>query len=107
MKNTITTHLRALRQVSYVAVAGVLLVAILPLVSSGDALAGKQLAYRSIQMSDSSPSNGTVTPKWCRYVLSDGTSGGLSLQFQYPLGNRAASAIWARALLQRHRSPNP
>jgi len=60
MKNSITAQLRKTRKISYLAVAFVVFAAGLPLLHPGQAHAG-QIQYRSIQMSDSSPSNGTFT----------------------------------------------
>ncbi len=54
------THLRKTRKISYIVTAVVLFVAALPLVQHGNARAA-QLTLRSIQLSDSSPSNGTIT----------------------------------------------
>jgi hypothetical protein len=61
MKNSIMNRLRILnrlRKISYIVIALVLFVAGLPLAHFGTAQAA-QLSYRSIQLSDSSPSNGT------------------------------------------------
>ena len=60
MKKHLIHHLRELRKISYVVMALVLFAAGLPFAHFGHAAAA-QLQYRSIQMSDSSPSNGTFT----------------------------------------------
>ena len=60
MKNSMLTHLRKIRKISYIVTAIVLFAAGLPLLQFGNARAA-QLGFRSIQLSDSSPSNGTFT----------------------------------------------
>jgi hypothetical protein len=60
MKQLLTNHLRSLGKISYIITAVVLFAASLQLMPFGHAQAA-QLQYRSIQLSDSSPSNGTFT----------------------------------------------
>lgn len=60
MKKILKTPFRSFGKVSYILTALVLFVAGLPMLHNGSASAA-QLQYRSVQMSDSSPSNGTFT----------------------------------------------
>lgn len=46
---------------------------------------GATTGYVMIFDAASLPVNGAVTPKWCRYVLSDGTAGGLTMLWAVPL----------------------
>jgi hypothetical protein len=86
MKHPITTHLRLLvhktRRISYIATAMVLFAAGLPLLKSGQAQAA-QLGFRSVQLSDSSPSNGTFTA---------GVGSGLDVTYKFSFKTGAAAA---------------
>ncbi len=85
MKITLTSHLRTLRKISSISIALVLIVAGLPILHFGNADAA-QLQYRSVQMSDSSPSNGSVTA---------GVGSGLDVtyKFSFKTGTTATSSM--------------
>jgi hypothetical protein len=85
IKHLITTQLRKLRQISYLVTAMVMFVAALPLLHFGQAQAA-QLQFRSIQISDSSPSNGTFT---------SGVGSGLDVTYKvsFKTGGTATSSM--------------
>lgn len=82
MNTLIQKQFRKLRKLSYIVTAAVLFVAILPMWRHGNASAA-QMQFRSIQLSDSSPSNGTYTA---------GVGSGLDVTYKVSFKNTAAAS---------------
>ncbi|MEO7364155.1 MAG: hypothetical protein ABIV43_01455 [Candidatus Saccharimonadales bacterium] len=86
MKTSLISRLRSLRKMQHIAIALVLFVAGLPLAELGRAQAATQLQYRSVQLSDSSPSNGS-------YPAGVGSGLDVAYKFSFKTGASAASSM--------------